>query len=131
LSKEAEMSQREVKSFDPRWVVAGLAGAVAIVAVIYATDALDGVDFAPQVVNQVDSTPFSNSLSNGPVAGMPRSLFESLTATRVAESGLDHGPVPGMPKSLFEDLTSDESSTAPISGMPQGTFEQLQSILGE
>ena len=125
------MSQREIKSFDPRWVVAGLAGAVAIVAAIYATEALNGADFTPQVVTQVDSTPFSNSLSNGPVAGMPRSLFESLTATRGAESGLDRGPVPGMPRSVFDDLTSDGSSTTPVPGMPQGTFEQLRSVLAD
>ena len=125
------MSQREIKSFDPRWVVAGLAGAVAIVAVIYATQALNGADFTTQVVTQVDSTPFSNSLSNGPVAGMPRSLFESLAATRGAESGLAHGPVPGMPRSIFDDLTSDESSTAPVPGMPHGTFEQVRSVLAD
>ena len=124
------MSQREIKSFDPRWVIAGLAGAVAIVAVTYVTGSLEGVDFTPQVVTRVDSTPFSNSLSSGPVAGMPRSTFESLTATRAAETGLDDGPVAGMPRSVFEELTS-QSSTAPIPGMPQATFEQVRAVLAD
>jgi hypothetical protein len=119
------MSQREIKKVDPKWVIIALIGAIAVAAGLSGT--LGSVDLTPQVVDRVDSTPFSADLTSGPISGMPRSTFERLTAGNVAV-GLDSGAVAGMPRSTFEHLTGEpvlDIENGPVPGVPQSTYEQL------
>jgi hypothetical protein len=43
-------------------------------------------------------------LNDGPVAGMPRDLYERLAVRADAPAGLSEGPVPGMPQYIYEQL---------------------------
>jgi hypothetical protein len=123
------MSQREIKAFDPKWVIVGLAGAIAIVLGVFGSQILD-IDLSRRIVSEIDSTPFSTDLAQGPVAGMPRSTFDALTASPEIVTGLQSGPVAGMPRSTFEALTASPEivtglQSGPVAGMPRSTFEQL------
>ncbi len=122
------MSQREIKSFDPRWAVIGLIGAVAIVAAFFAANALDQA-VTPQVTGRVNSTSFATALSQGPVSGMPEGTFRALTEAPVVVPNLAKGPISGMPEGTFRALTqapaAPELADGPISGMPEGTFRAL------
>jgi hypothetical protein len=121
------MSQREIRKLDSKWAIIAIVGAIAVAAGL--SGALDSVDLTPQVVDRVDSTPFGNGLGSGPVAGMPKSTFDELTAGNIA-IGLNDGPVAGMPRDLYERLAVRADAPAglsegPVPGMPQYIYEQL------
>lgn len=100
------MFHRETRSFDPKWALIGLAGAVVVAAGLYASTVFDEPAATPQVVTHDNSTVLVTGLDQGPVPGMPEGTYRDLTAVELAIPTLDNGPVPGLPEGTYQHLRS-------------------------
>lgn len=101
-----------------------LALAVAVVIAFLAGAARETIDLGPPA-GEVRALTFQTvTPEDGPVPGMPRDTFESVTGVTFLIPTLDQGPVPGIPRGTFETVAGDSRGAQPV-GMPNYVWEEI------